>query len=113
MATTVEVPVEQSAAKAADARQLGIERRRRRRAKISAQVHISTAPPAAALEEVCMTVDVSRDGLFFTAESSDYARGQTLNVTFPYSKSAPTPEQAQKADVVRVSLWTRISLLVG
>ena len=101
MDTTVEVPVEQGA-KAAAGPQLGVERRRRRRAKISAQLHVSTAPPATPFEEVCMTVDVSRDGLLFAAHSADYARGQTLNITFPYSKSGPAPENAQKADVVRV-----------
>jgi CheY-like chemotaxis protein len=49
-----------------------------------------------------MTVDISRDGLLFTTDYADYARGQTLNVTFPYSKAQAATEQAQKADVVRV-----------
>ena len=60
MDTRVEAPVEQVAAKGAAGPQNGPERRKRRRAKISAQVHISTAGPAKPFEEVCMTVDISR-----------------------------------------------------
>ena len=99
--STVEATVE-PAAKAAAGPQSGAERRKRRRAKISAQVHISTAGPAKPYEEVCMTVDISRDGLLFTTDYPDYARGQTLNITFPYSRTPNATEQAQKADIVRV-----------
>ena len=102
MNTTIEAPVEQSAAKAAEVTQSAAERRKRRRAKISAQVHISTAGPAKAHEEVCMTVDISRDGLLFSTDYLDYARGQTLNITFPYSRTPNATDQAQKADIVRV-----------
>ena len=49
-----------------------------------------------------MTVDVSRDGLLFTSDHSKYTKGQTLNVTFPYSRTQAATEQPQKADVVRV-----------
>src|SRR5690348_3920012 len=98
---TIEAPVEQSRAKAAGS-QNGTERRKRRRAKISAQVHISTAGPARPHEEVCMTVDISRDGLLFTTDYLDYARGQTLNITFPYARTPNATDQAQKADIVRV-----------
>jgi CheY-like chemotaxis protein len=102
MDTTIEAPVEQSPAKGAAGPQNGTERRKRRRAKISAQVHISTAGPAKPYEEVCMTVDISRDGLLFTTDYLDYARGQTLNITFPYSRTPNATERAQKADIVRI-----------
>jgi CheY-like chemotaxis protein len=49
-----------------------------------------------------MTVDVSRDGLLFTSNHRDYSKGQTLNITFPYSKTQTAMDQPQKADVVRV-----------
>jgi CheY-like chemotaxis protein len=101
MTTTVEVPAEPKA-KEATVSANGAERRKRRRAKISGQVHIRTAGPSKSFEEVCMTVDISRDGLLFTTDHADYARGQTLNVTFPFSKTQAATEQAQKADVVRV-----------
>ncbi len=101
MGTTVEATAE-TGAKTGTGAHNGAERRKRRRAKISAQVHISTAGASKPFEEVSMTVDVSRDGLLFTSDHRDYAKGQTLNVTFPYSKTQATMEQAQKADVVRV-----------
>jgi CheY-like chemotaxis protein len=101
MTTPVDVPAE-AKAKSAAGPQGGAERRKRRRAKISAQLHVRTAAPAQPYEEVCMTVDISRDGLLFTTDHADYARGQTLNVTFPYSKTQAATEQPQKADVVRV-----------
>ena len=80
-----------------------VERRRRRRAKISAQLHVRVANSPEAFDEVCMTVDVSRDGLLFTASKKGYWVGQALNVTFPYSTDAGALNQSQPADVVRVS----------
>ncbi|HYA98259.1 MAG TPA: response regulator [Methylomirabilota bacterium] len=80
-----------------------VERRRRRRAKITAQLHVRVANSTEAFEEVCMTVDVSRDGLLFTANKRGYFVGQALNVTFPYSTDGGAMNQAQPADVVRVS----------
>jgi CheY-like chemotaxis protein len=81
----------------------GTERRRRRRAKISAQVHVATVNSPDGLQEVCMSVDVSRDGLLFTAKRGGYWKGQTLNVTFPYSTEASAINQAQLADIVRIT----------
>ena len=82
--------------------QNGIDRRRRRRAKISAQVRICAAECAEPFEEVCMSVDVSRDGLLFTSERSNYLKGQLLQITFPYSKLDSTGNQGQPAEVVRL-----------
>lgn len=86
-----------------------VDRRRRRRAKISAQVHVKTVKAANAIdppdsfEEICMSVDVSRDGLLFTAKRAGYWKGQQLDVTFPYSTAAAALNTAQRADIVRVS----------
>jgi CheY-like chemotaxis protein len=80
-----------------------VERRRRRRAKISAQLHIRTVNSPETFEEVCMTVDVSRDGLLFLANNRGYWKGQTLQVTFPFSTDAHAINQAQSAEVVRVT----------
>jgi CheY-like chemotaxis protein len=80
-----------------------VERRRRRRAKISAQLHIRTVNTSETLEEVCMTVDVSRDGLLFVANRQSYWKGQTLQITFPFSTDAGAINKAQSAEVVRVT----------
>jgi CheY-like chemotaxis protein len=80
-----------------------IERRRRRRAKISAQVHVKAVNSPEAFEEVCMSIDVSRDGLLFIAKHAGYWKGQQLDVTFPYSTAAAALNTAQTADIVRVT----------
>jgi CheY-like chemotaxis protein len=81
----------------------GIERRRRRRAKITAQVHVRAANFPGGFEEVCTSVDVSRDGLLLLAAQPGYSKGQRIEVTFPYSAAPGAFNQAQPAEVVRVS----------
>jgi CheY-like chemotaxis protein len=80
----------------------GIDRRRRRRAKISAQVRICAVECAEPFEEVCMSVDVSRDGLLFTSARANYVKGQLLQITFPYSKLDNAGNLGQPAEVVRL-----------
>jgi CheY-like chemotaxis protein len=79
-----------------------IERRRRKRAKITAQVHVRGLNSPEPFEEVCKSVDVSRDGLLFTAARAGYWKGQRLDVTFPYSTAAAALNTAQQAEIVRV-----------
>lgn len=81
----------------------GIERRRRRRVKISAQVHVRAVNSPEPVEEICRSVDVSRDGLLFITSRPGYWKGQTLDVTFPYSDAAQALNQAQRAEVVRTA----------
>ena len=89
--------------KSAGSNPQGIERRRRKRAKISAQVHVKAVNAPAPFEEICKSVDVSRDGLLFTAVRAGYLKGQRLDVTFPYSNAAAALNQAQAAEIVRVT----------
>jgi CheY-like chemotaxis protein len=79
----------------------GSERRRRRRAKISAQVHVRFT--ASGYEEICTSMDVSRDGLLFATTRSSYSAGQAIEVTFPYSASAAALNKPEPAEVVRVT----------
>jgi CheY-like chemotaxis protein len=79
------------------------DRRRRKRAKITAQVHLRAINSPEPFEEVCKSVDVSRDGLLFTSKRAGYWKGQRLDVTFPYSNAAAALNQAQQAEVVRVA----------
>jgi CheY-like chemotaxis protein len=106
MNTTTAVSADSNQKTAAAAEQesrSAVERRRRKRAKISAQVHLRAVNAPEPFEEVCMTVDVSRDGLQIAANRSGYWKGQQLSVTFPYSNSATALNQAQQAEVVRVT----------
>ncbi|HTP44024.1 MAG TPA: response regulator [Candidatus Acidoferrum sp.] len=80
----------------------GIERRRRKRAKISAQVHVRVVNSPEPFEEVCKSIDVSRDGLLFLSARAGYWKGQQLEVTFPYSTAAGALNTPQAAEVVRV-----------
>ncbi len=80
----------------------GIERRRRKRAKIAAQVHVRVANSPEPFEEVCTSIDVSRDGLLFLSARAGYWKGQQLEVTFPYSNAAAALNTPQTADIVRV-----------
>jgi hypothetical protein len=99
-------PAEQKAnsgAASAEAKTAQIDRRRRRRAKISAQVHVQASKSPQPFEEVCMSIDVSRDGLLFTAKRAGYWKGQQLEVVFPYSTAAAALNTPQMAEIVRVS----------
>lgn len=78
------------------------ERRARRRAKITAQVLIRAQNDAGTFEEVGKSIDISRDGLLFTARHTGYAKGQIIDITFPYSAVEGTQNQGQKAEIVRV-----------
>lgn len=106
MSTSTEVEAETKAKQArpdAHASSENQERRRRRRAKISAQVHLRVLNSPDPFEEVCTTVDVSRDGLSISTARSGYWKGQQLSVTFPYSTASAAFNQSQPAEVVRVS----------
>jgi CheY-like chemotaxis protein len=83
--------------------QSGIDRRRRKRAKITAQVHVRWVNSPEPVEEVCKSVDVSRDGLLITTTRAGYWKGQRVDVTFPYSTAAAAFNTAQPAEIVRVT----------
>src|ERR1700685_3029744 len=100
--STVEEKAKADAA-AAKAQASAIERRRRRRAKISALVHVKAINSPETFEEICTSIDVSRDGLLFTAKHAGYWKGQQLSVIFPFSTAAQAINTAQIADIVRVA----------
>jgi CheY-like chemotaxis protein len=101
--TAVQEPKPKSDGSAQSRDQAFVERRRRRRAKISAQLHVRAMSGNDGFEEVCMTVDVSRDGLLFTTKSKGYWKGQSLHITFPFSSDAGAINKPQPAEVVRVT----------
>ncbi|HUO34928.1 MAG TPA: response regulator [Candidatus Acidoferrum sp.] len=79
------------------------DRRRRRRAMISAPVRVRgvnvthTGP-----DEISTTIDVSRNGILFQAKSGGYYRGMEVAVIFPYSQSPTALHSEQCGRVVRV-----------
>jgi CheY-like chemotaxis protein len=100
--STSTTPSADAKAKADAANAAQAERRRRKRAKITAQVHVRGVNAPEPFEELCKSVDVSRDGLLFTAARAGYWKGQPLDIVFPYSNAATALNQAQRAEVVRV-----------
>jgi CheY-like chemotaxis protein len=102
MSTPPIASAEANAKSASSNSPVGIERRRRKRAKITAQVHMRGVNTPEPFEEICKSIDVSRDGLLVTAARAGYWKGQRLDVTFPYSTAAAALNSAQTAEVVRV-----------
>jgi CheY-like chemotaxis protein len=78
------------------------ERRRKRRVRISASVRVRSPRTSDYFEEVCATVDISRDGVLFQSPRRSYQIGQKLSVTFPYSASPAAINIEQPAEVVRM-----------
>lgn len=78
------------------------ERRARRRAKITALAHVRSMNSEEAFEEVCKSVDVSRNGLLLVGRHKGYEKGQLVEVAFPYTYIKGAENQRQKAEVVRV-----------
>jgi CheY-like chemotaxis protein len=102
MSTSPSASAEANATSRSSAAAGAVERRRRKRAKITAQVHVRGLNSPEPFEEVCKSIDVSRDGLLFTAARAGYWKGQRLEVTFPYSTAAAALNTAQQAEIVRV-----------
>lgn len=79
------------------------DRRRKRRVRISASVRVRSPRSSDYFEEICTTVDVSRDGVLFQTQRHSYQVGQSFSVTFPYSDSPTAINIEQPGEVVRVS----------
>jgi CheY-like chemotaxis protein len=87
----------------ADAAPVRPERRRKRRALISAPLRVRTKNlTGQGLDEVASTVDVSRLGVLFHTNLDCYMRGMELAVTFPYSKMPHGIQAEQQGMVARV-----------
>jgi CheY-like chemotaxis protein len=83
------------------------ERRKRRRALISAPVRVRALYTSSnGPDEVSSTVDVSRNGFLFVSPRANFSNGMTVAVTFPYSNSPVAMQSEQPGRVVRVSKLT-------
>ncbi|MGB9402909.1 MAG: response regulator [Candidatus Acidiferrales bacterium] len=80
----------------------GAERRRRRRVKMDVPVQICGGIGTTdVFEDVCHSIDVSRDGILVATPRGEYQAGQIVSVTFPYSGNAAAMNMAQPARVIR------------
>jgi CheY-like chemotaxis protein len=79
------------------------DRRRRRRALISAPVRVrGINVTESGPDEIATTVDVSRGGILFTTESISFHRGMELAVTFPFCNAPGAMQAEQFGRVARV-----------
>jgi CheY-like chemotaxis protein len=80
-----------------------MERRRRRRALISAPVRVrSLHVTLDSMDEVSTTLDVSREGIFVSTQLCSYRPGMDVAVIFPYSDHAGAQQVEQVGRVVRI-----------
>ncbi len=92
------------AAEEASAQSKGAERRRRRRAMISAPIRVrSVDVTEGGPDEICTTLDVSRNGVLFASSLDAFVAGMEVAVTFPYTKTPHAVPAEQSGRVVRVS----------
>jgi CheY-like chemotaxis protein len=79
------------------------DRRRRRRALISAPVRVRAVDVThGGPDEISTTIDVSRTGVLFTASQPAYDRGMNVMVTFPYTKSPTAIHAEQPGRIARI-----------
>lgn len=79
------------------------DRRRRRRALISAPIRVRSMSAAGKPDEIATTVDVSRTGILFHSALDSYTRGMEVAVVFPYSQAPGATYSEQAGRVVRVN----------
>ena len=78
------------------------DRRKRRRALISAPVRVrGINVTEAVVDEISTTIDVSRAGILFLSTSPNYARGMEVAVMFPYSSAPAALHAEQQGRIVR------------
>jgi CheY-like chemotaxis protein len=78
------------------------DRRKRRRALISAPVRVRGINVTdAVVDEISTTLDVSRAGILFLSSSPNYAQGMEVAVIFPYSSAPAALHAEQPGRVVR------------
>lgn len=85
------------------AAELPKDRRRRRRALISAPIRVRSMSAAGKPDEIATTVDVSRTGILFHSALDSYTRGMEVAVVFPYSQAPGATHSEQAGRVVRVN----------
>lgn len=94
----------ESSAKAQEGKRIPApDRRRRRRALISAPVRVRGVNGSQnGPDEISTTIDVSRGGILFVTQASSFERGMDVAVTFPYCNAASAMQAEQCGIVARV-----------
>ena len=79
------------------------EQRRSRRAKIAKPLRVRPSEPRDEhFEDVPISVNASKEGIYFVSRRSNYYKGMRLFVTFPFSSAHDPMNCEYFAEVVRV-----------
>jgi hypothetical protein len=79
------------------------EQRRSRRAKIAKPLRVRPSEPRDDhFEDVPISVNASKEGIYFISRRSNYYKGMRLFVTFPFSSAHDPMNCEYVAEVVRV-----------
>lgn len=79
------------------------ERRRTDRVEISLPIRVRPYDPKeASFDDVCCTLNASRDGVYYASSCQKYRVGMQLRVTFPYSNLAYSRNVDFLGRVVRI-----------
>ena len=80
------------------------DRRRRRRAMISAPIRVRAVDVTeSGPDEISTTLDVSRNGVLFVSSLDAFEAGMEVAVTFPFSKTPHIAQAEQSGRIMRVS----------
>ncbi len=84
------------------------DRRIKRRVRISQPVRVRPSEPhGLQFDEVLVTINVCRNGLYFATREKSYAAGQRVFITFPYSDDPCAVNLEYLGQVVRVDKLPR------
>ena len=90
-------------AEAAPAQPQYSEQRKSRRAKIARPVRVRPSDPLVAhFEDLPVSVNASREGIYFVSRQKGYYKGMRVFVTFPFSSPHDPMNCEYVAEVVRV-----------
>jgi hypothetical protein len=79
------------------------DKRRNRRIRIGQPMKIRASDPKdAAVEEINITKNVSRDGIYFVSPISAYVEGMRIYVTVPFHNPRDQQDREYLGQVVRV-----------
>jgi PilZ domain len=80
-----------------------MEKRLNRRAKVSRMLRVRPSDPEVEhFEERPLSVNISKQGIYFHTHRSDYNQGMRLFITFPFTSAQDPMKCEYLAEVVRV-----------
>ena len=79
------------------------ERRRKGRAKLAQPIRVRPSEPGGHnFDEVLVSINVCRDGVYFPTEQETYYKGMRVFITFPYNEGPGAINLEYIGEVVRI-----------